>query len=216
MFLRDLKKRSVFQNLVGRCHWFTLKSLHAIQVDENPVYETPRTIQQTIYPIIDQLLVETEKTFEKAHESCIYCKKDILFPGLVCSDGHKFPRCCISLVQCELSSERYCPQCKHQVLDNDGLLKSIILPEDELNCPLCGFEFTKDWFSDDDSCAYVEDEEEKKSRLEIKDSGRYTFFTSTPTDDELGSVTVENELMDDYVPETIVMKEETIIDDDFD
>lgn len=216
MFLRNLKKRTAFQNLVGKCHWYTLKSLQAIEIDDNPVYDPPRPIQQIIHPIIDQLLVETEYTFEKAHEPCIYCKKDVLFPGLVCSEGHQFPRCCITLVQCELSSEKYCPQCKHQVLDNDDLLQSVLLPDEELNCPFCGFEFTKDWYSDDDSGEYVEDEEEIKARIEIKDNGKYTFFTTTPANDELATVVVENEPIEEYVPETIVLKEETIIDDDFD
>lgn len=215
MFLRELEKRTAFQNLVGKCHWFTLKLLQSVELDEDPAYDPPRPIQQKFYPIIDQLLEETKNTFEDAHESCIYCKRDILFPQLVCSEGHKFPRCCISLVQCELSSERYCPQCKHQVLDNDDLLKSVLLPDEEIICPFCGFEFTKDWYSDDDSGEYIEDEEEKASSLEIELNRNYTFFTSTPANDELNSVTVENEPMDDYVPETIVMKEE-IIDDDFD
>lgn len=216
MFLRNLKKRSSFQNLVGKCHWYTLKALQAVKIDDNPVYDPPRPIDQTMYPIIEQILVETENVFEKAHECCIYCKKDILFPGLVCSQEHQFPRCCITLVQCELSAERYCPQCKHQVIDNDDLLKSVLLPDEELNCPFCGFEFVKDWYSDEDSGDYVEDEEEKESRSQIEMEGKYTFFTSTPANDELMGVVVENEPMDDYVPETIVMKEETIIDDDFD
>lgn len=215
MFLRNVKNRTQFQNLVGKCHWYTLKTLQAVEIDSSPLYDPPRSIQQIMYPIVEQALVESEGMFEKAHEACIYCKKDILFPSLTCSEGHEFPRCCITLVQCELSSERYCPQCKHQTLDDDELLKSVLLPDEDLTCPICGFEFTKDWYSDEDSGEYLEDEEEENARFELESKQDYTFFSSTPANDELADNCAQNE-ENEYVPETIVMKEETIIDDDFD
>lgn len=95
-------------------------------------------LKKEFHPIIEVLLIETEHFDELATENCAYCSEVIKIGKLVCVNEHNLVRCCISMVQVQMLSERHCPSCEVIAMDDLNLLYEIIEPQqNEVLCPFC-------------------------------------------------------------------------------